>query len=367
MGMITDEFESGQSALDWLKHEPHNSRPDVVLLDAQMPVMNGFDVATHIHAMPHCADVPLVMLSSAGMKGDAKRAQDVGIVAYLSKPIAREDLMHVLGQVLNRHETVPQALITRHNAEDKRGDLDILLVEDNLVNQKLAVTLLNRWGHRVRVAENGAIALEQLTSRKFDVILMDMMMPVMDGLEATRRIRELETDVRTPIVAMTANAMESDRERCLAAGMDDYIAKPIKAQELQVLLQRFAPRIEPVTGPRTVTVPAALDTEIVLSDFDYASALRQSDQEILDIISKPFRDEWSHDRQNLTLGLAGDLLTLERTAHTLKSTLSMFGAQPASALAARLERAAHSGDELLLRNLVDSLVAEVERMIQSMP
>jgi two-component system sensor histidine kinase/response regulator len=367
IGMITDEFESGPSALDWLKLVPQNDKPDVVLLDAQMPVMNGFDVATCIHEMPHCADVPLVMLSSAGMKGDAKRAQEAGIVSYLSKPIARDDLMLILGQVLNRHETLPQVLITRHNAEEKRVDLDILLVEDNLVNQKLAVTLLKRWGHRVCVAENGAVALNQLTSRKFDVILMDMMMPVMDGLEATRRIRELETDVRIPIVAMTANAMESDRERCLAAGMNDYIAKPIKAQELQVLLQRFAPLVKPVAGPRTMTAPGALSSEIALSDFDYASALRQSDQEILDIISKPFREEWSNDRQNLTIGLAGDLLTLERTAHTLKSTLSMFGAQPASALAARLERAAHSGDSVLLRSLVDSLVAEVERMIQCMP
>ena len=166
IGMLTQEFESGQLALDWLRNVPENHKPQVVLLDAQMPVMNGFDVAIHIHAIPNCVDLPLVMLSSAGMKGDAKRAQDVGIVAYLSKPIAREDLTHILGQVLNLHETVPQALITRHTADDKRGELDVLLVEDNLVNQKLAVTLLQRWGHRVSVAENGAVALNLLSAQQ---------------------------------------------------------------------------------------------------------------------------------------------------------------------------------------------------------
>ena len=149
--------------------------------------------------------------------------------------------------------------------------------------------------------------------------------------------------------------------------MDDYIAKPIKAQELQVLLQRFAPKLESLAGPRSLTVPAVLEAELGMSGFDYAAAMRQADQEVLGIISQPFLEEWTHDRQNLTTGLAGDLPTLERTAHALKGTLAMFGAQPASALAARLERAAHSGDGVQLRTLVDSLVAEVERMIQAMP
>jgi hypothetical protein len=365
--MQTHEFDSGPAALDWLLQAPQHQAPEVVLLDAQMPNVDGFEVATRIHALDRFTTVPLVMLSSAGMKGDAQRARDAGIAAYLTKPIAREDLVQILREVLNLQETVPQVLITRHVVDEKRVDLDVLLVEDNLVNQKLAVTLLQRWGHRVTVAENGVVALERWAAQRFDVILMDMMMPVMDGLEATRQIRGLETDRHIPIVAMTANAMESDRQRCLEAGMDDYIAKPIKAQELQDLLQRLASSMASESGPRTLTVPAALEPELAASSFDYADAMRRADQEILEIIAQPFRAEWVHDRQRLRDGLSGDLSVLERTAHALKGTLAMFGAQPASALAARLERSAQAGDTLQIKGLVDALIVEVERLIAAMP
>ena len=133
----------------------------------------------------------------------------------------------------------PAALAGAALPAGAQRSLNVLLVEDNPINQKLAITLLARWGHRVSVAENGAEALEQVVGQAFDVVLMDMMMPVMDGLEATRRIRALPGPAASvPIVAMTANAMESDRQRCLAAGMTDYISKPIRAQELQGLLQK---------------------------------------------------------------------------------------------------------------------------------
>ena len=365
IGMQTHAFDSGQGVLDWLQEASDESRPDLVLLDAQMPLMDGFEVAIRIHALSRYSNLPLVMLSSAGMKGDAQRAREAGIAAYLSKPIAREDLMQILGQVLNLQEAVPRALITRHNADDRRSELDVLLVEDNVVNQKLAVTLMQRWGHRVTVADNGEVALEYWSAHKFDVILMDMMMPVMDGLEATRRIRE--TDQHTPIVAMTANAMDSDRQRCLEAGMNDYLAKPVKATELQALLQRISLPSAPMSGPVILTKPAPLDAEFGATEFDYAVAMQQSDQEILQIIAQPFRVEWLNDRQHLLDGLNGDLSKIGRTAHALKGTLAMFGAQPAVLLAARLERAAQSGDDAHVRALVDSLVVEVERMILAIP
>jgi CheY-like chemotaxis protein len=133
-------------------------------------------------------------------------------------------------------------LVTRHVLKDEQTPLDVLLVEDHPINQKLATSLLERWGHRVRVADNGLLAVEAMRERSFDIVLMDMMMPVMDGLDATRRIRAAETEnslPRTPIIAMTANAMQGDRESCLEAGMDDYLAKPIKSQELQQLLQQY--------------------------------------------------------------------------------------------------------------------------------
>ncbi|OYU44828.1 MAG: hybrid sensor histidine kinase/response regulator [Burkholderiales bacterium PBB4] len=368
-GMRTQVFGSGSEALAWLEGRTPLSGPacDVVLLDAQMPELNGFEVATRIHGLQGLSALPLVMLSSAGMKGDAQRARDAGIVAYLSKPIGREDLMQVLGQVLNLQDTAPQALITKHSVLEDRVSMEILLVEDNVVNQKLAVTLLERWGHVVTVAENGKVALERCTTDRFDVILMDMMMPVMDGLEATRRIREAETGHRTPIVAMTANAMESDRDRCLAAGMDDYLSKPIKAVELQELLKRYVTTSVVGRLNRDSTFPAALESTAIDRPFDYRAAIAEADQEILDIIAVPFCEQWPEERQRLLDGLEGDLVLVERTAHSLKGTLSMFGAEPATALALRLERCAQASDTIGVRELVQPLIIEVERMIQAIP
>jgi len=189
----------------------------------------------------------------------------------------------------------------------------------------------------------------------------------MDGLEATRRIRASETTRRIPIIAMTANAMESDRERCLAAGMDDYIAKPIKPQQLQKLLQNYASPAVPMADlPLDLAIEEVRDSGFVGLDFDYAAAIGQADQEILDIISAPFQEEWPRDKQKLLEGLDGDNALIERTAHALKGTLSMFGAQPASALAVRLERCARSGDIAQARSLMPSFFIEVERMMDAL-
>jgi CheY-like chemotaxis protein/HPt (histidine-containing phosphotransfer) domain-containing protein len=216
--------------------------------------------------------------------------------------------------------------------------MNVLLVEDHLINQKLAIALLERWGHHVEVAANGQIALEMVARQQFDVILMDMMMPVMDGLEATRQIRAAETIRRTPIIAMTANAMEADRDRCLQAGMDDYLSKPIKAQELRQILQHFSSATVLVSqtrpAPLTETAPPA-------PAFDYLAALRRADQEVIEIISEAFVDQWPAELGKINDGLArGDLTVVMHTAHALKGTLSMFGAAPASALAAQMEQCA---------------------------
>jgi CheY-like chemotaxis protein/HPt (histidine-containing phosphotransfer) domain-containing protein len=292
----------------------------------------------------------MVMLSSAGMKGDAQRASEVGIGGYLTKPIARDELLQVLARILNVDSTEPQALVTSHSIREEQVLMNVLLVEDHLINQKLAITLLERWGHHVEVAGNGEIALEMVASQQFDVILMDMMMPVMDGLEATRRIRASETARRTPIIAMTANAMEADRERCMQAGMDDYLSKPIKAQELRQMLQHFSSAKVLMSQTKPVPLGEVVPTE---SAFDYLAALKRADQEVIEIISEAFIDQWPTELGKISNGLAsGDLTQVMHTAHALKGTLSMFGAAPASALAAQMEQSA-------LRKDVDAVVALV--------
>ena len=365
-GVDVDGVETGQQALDWLAARSVSGEPcDLVLLDAQMPGMDGFEVAQRIAELPQYAQLPLVMLSSAGLKGDAQRSKEAGVVGYASKPISRDELLDVLARVLNLAPGSTQALVTRHALADASAVLDVLLVEDHAINQKLAVTLLERWGHRVTVADNGQLALEAMQQRQFDLVLMDMMMPVMDGLEATRRIRASETGQRIPIIAMTANAMESDRERCLEAGMDDYLSKPIKATELQAMLQRFATPSPQVSVPGALTTDDALSTGMqALQAFDYAAGLAAMDQEIREIIAQAFIDQWPEDLRKLRSGLSGNnLMLVLHTAHSLKGTLSMFGAKPASELARQMESLAGRSDASRMAELLEPLRVEVEQLL----
>ena len=245
-GMVPLSAASGTEALAIVGTETR--RIDCVLVDAHMPDMDGFGLAERLLAMPAYSTVPIVMLSSGAMRGDAQRCRDMGLAGYFAKPIAADELLVALHRVLGvaaareAKMEVTQELVTRHLLRDTQDDLSILLVEDHPVNQKLVVNLLRKWGHEVTVAEDGADGLEKFREGRYNLVFMDMQMPVMDGLEATRRIRKLEQEEsrpRTMIVAMTANAMQGDRDACLAAGMDDYLSKPVKPKELLEFLLEF--------------------------------------------------------------------------------------------------------------------------------
>jgi PAS domain S-box-containing protein len=250
--------------------------------------------------------------------------------------------------------------------------LDILVAEDNQINQKLAVAVLQRLGHRVTVVGDGQMALEVLALRRFDMVLMDMMMPRLDGVETTRRFRAMEQGGRTPVVAMTANVMPADRQRCLDAGMDDYLSKPLSMAELHRVLARFG-RENTVgassTGATSEKVMAM--HEVAQTSFDYVSALEAVDQEIVDIIAEVFTQQWPLDLQKMHSALAqGDYATLVLAAHALKGTLSMFGAQPAVTLAAEIEQLASSpdllcadGSEKVLFDKLAALVAQVDFLL----
>ncbi|MEN9382904.1 MAG: response:CheY-like [Pseudomonadota bacterium] len=232
-GVHADAVVGGSEALEALAARPY----DAVILDCHMPEMDGFTVAERLNAAPPTSGIPpLVMLSSAALGGDAQRCQALGFAAYYSKPIASEDLQEALQSVVTgqqRKRLVNPDLPSETQAVGR--SLEVLLVEDQVVNQKLAISLLNKWGHKVQLAVNGQEALDALAQRPFDLVLMDIQMPVMGGLEATRKIREREEaglQQRSYIMAMTANAMKEDEQACRDAGMDDYISKPIKAKTL---------------------------------------------------------------------------------------------------------------------------------------
>jgi len=356
----------GQAAIDWLQArcqaEPAVAPCDLILLDGQMPGMDGFTTAARMRELSCCSGVPLVLLSSAGMKGDGQRSRDIGIAGYLSKPIARDELVQMLSQVLHSHKLRPEVLVTRHSIRDTHPMLEVLLVEDHAINQKLAVALLERWGHQVEVAANGQIALDMLARRSYDVVLMDMMMPVMDGLEATRRIRAGEQGWHIPIIAMTANAMESDREECMAAGMDDYVSKPIKSEELQhKLLQLAIAGEQEQASERLPLVPSL--TELAGAPFNYATALAAADEEMVDIVAGAFLAQWPKDLERLRTALAAaDFMGVLHVSHALKGTLAIFGAQPASLLAHRIEALAAAADGQAIAELVEPLIQEIQAL-----
>jgi CheY-like chemotaxis protein len=238
--------ESGAKAITALKEAQGLGRHfPLILVDAQMPEMDGFALAESIKRNPEWGTATIMMLSSAGQRGDAKRCRELGIAAYLTKPVRQAELLDAILTALGTKpikEALP-AVVTRHSLRENSKHLCILLVEDNAVNQKLAARLLEKRGHTVAIAGNGREALAALEKQSFDLVFMDVQMPEMDGFEATAAIRgkEKASGNHLPIIAMTAHAMAGDKERCLEAGMDDYITKPIRLEELDSLLKGFSP------------------------------------------------------------------------------------------------------------------------------
>jgi len=241
--------DGGAAALEQLSAAREAGEPfGLILTDMHMPDMDGFALIEQIRQRPGLSTATIMMLTSAGHRGDAARCQELGVSAYLLKPIRQSELREAVARVLGaREEEGAIPLITRFSLQDAREPgafLRVLLAEDNLINQRLVVRLLEKRGHRVVVAATGMEALKALEKESFDLVLMDVQMPEMDGLEATAAIREKEksSGLHQAIVALTAHAMKGDREKCLAGGMDGYLAKPIRAQELDHLLATYVAR-----------------------------------------------------------------------------------------------------------------------------
>ena len=258
-GVMCESAEDGYQALECLGNAAgRQSLFDLAILDMQMPGMDGLELARRIKAEPVISATRLVLLTSVGQRGDAKAAQSAGIAAYLTKPI-RQSLLYeclslVLGSTPNAVAPTHQAatpIITRHSLSEAqtRSRPLVLVVEDNPVNQKVAANMIEKLGYRVNVAANGREAVESLARIPYALVFMDCQMPEMDGFEATRVIRNQEASLQQaggklphlPIIAMTANAMKEDRDRCLAVGMDDFLSKPVASKSLAAVLSHWLP------------------------------------------------------------------------------------------------------------------------------
>jgi CheY-like chemotaxis protein len=241
-GMKPTAVDGASAALLALEIAADTGRPfPLLLLDGQMPGTDGFALVARMKEEAKLADTIIIMLTSAGQLGDAARCRQLGIAAYLVKPVRQNELLDVICRVTDKSaEVVPEPLVTRHTLREAKNRSRILLAEDNAVNQTLAVRILEKHGYRVTVASNGIAALAALEKEAFDVILMDVEMPEMDGFETTAaiRLKEQSSGRHMPIIAMTAHALNGDMERCMSAGMDDYASKPIRTAELLATVER---------------------------------------------------------------------------------------------------------------------------------
>lgn len=325
---------------------------DLILLDACMPEVDGFELASRIKKNSDFSAVKMLMLSSATANDDAQRCNDTGIDSYLKKPISQQELKLSIEAVLTgqANRAVYYVDENRPAAYADVNALTILVAEDNLVNQKFALSLLQKWGHRVDVADNGKIALEKFQSRQYDVILMDMQMPEMGGVEATQMIRKWEAGADNgkaiapvPIIAMTANVMASDKALCLSAGMDHFLPKPVKPEQLKELLQAYTQRAHEQTGvdqrnTNNHIIKARRMHDASRGQFDYQEALLHADIEILQIMTPLFLADSARHMQEIKDAIAqGNAPLLYRSAHTLKGLVGSFRAAPVEDLAKALE------------------------------
>ena len=336
-GMKTCVAADGFQALAALKHARESGNPiHLVLTDAHMPAMDGFRLAEHIKGERELAGTLVAMVTSGGQRGDAARCRELGIAAYLTKPVRQADLLEAIVTVLgsSRWEPGRGTVVTRHSLREKRRGLQILLAEDNVVNQRLAQHLLEGRGHHVTIANNGREALELLERGQFDLALVDVQMPEMDGLQLTAAIREKEvhTKAHLPIIAMTAYAMKGDRERCLEAGMDDYIAKPINSTQLFEIIDNLRrPDLRTLSGAAPPASQEVLDESTLRARFEGEPEL------LRDVVNL-----YLEDYPNLLGGIRGavergDARALERAAHKLKGTVANFAARAAYDAALRME------------------------------
>jgi PAS domain S-box-containing protein len=331
----------------WAAHAPY----PLLLLDALMPDMDGYTVARLVKEHPCLGDTTILMLSSA--EGSGVRARELALAGCLIKPIKQSELFDAIRGAVGAAVHSAEAETAAPAAAPRRR-LRVLLAEDNVVNQKLMTRLLEKWGHQVAIAANGREALAVLEQGHFDVVLMDVQMPEIGGFEATAAIRSREKEAggHLPVIAMTAHAMKGDRERCIAAGMDGYVAKPIQAQELLEAIERAVPP----------PPPAAAETN---GPLDWAAARKAvgGDEDILRELAEVFLATSPRWLEQLRAAVGQrDAAGVRRMAHTMKGSLGQLGATAAYAAAQRLETMGHSQDLGDAAEACAALEAEIGRL-----
>lgn len=392
LGLYAESVVGGPDGIARLRFAQQNSQPfDLAIIDMQMPGMDGADVAKIIKATPVIAGVQLIMLTSVGLGSSAKIAADGTISAYLTKPIRQSDLCSSLLAVMYRHKEQidGQAVVQDIPAQERQQlDLRVLVVEDNETNQEVVQSMLEKFGSKVHLCSNGKQAVEAVSENAYDMILMDCQMPVMDGYQAATAIRRMEAKDglknRIPIIALTGNALEGDREKCLSAGMDDYLSKPFKLDEFYKILKRWSQEKIPAATEKILTNiqtgkevgPVKLKTEETA--VEVAIHDESIDQKVLNglrelqIEGKPdvlvriitaFLNSSELLVASLPEALAvGDFVAVKNSAHSLKSTSANVGAMQLSCLSKELEMLHMEHSFANATDLVKNIQTEFQRV-----
>ena len=374
-GLRTTTVESGPKALAALRQAAASGPGfDLAILDMKMPEMDGLVLARAIKDEPSLAGVRLVMLTSFGQRGHGAEASRIGIAAYLTKPVDEADLYDCLVEVMDeeRRRRAPH-LVTRHSLRELRPPVAarVLVAEDNEVNQKVAARILEKLGYRVEVAEDGREAIEACARTRYDAVLMDGQMPGMDGFEATRRIRERERETggpRLPILAMTASAMKGDRERCLEAGMDDYVSKPVTPEALDAVLRRW---VGVAAAPAEKAAASATVAGGLLDETIVGSLMSVDDDgSLMDEVVATFLKIAPVRLGAIRKAARGNAVQLERAAHSFLGSCGNLGCRRMADLCARLEVLGRSGSTEgapdLARTLEDEYAA-VKPHLEALP
>ena len=383
-GLRPTTADSGETGLMAVAESRRESDPfRIAILDVNMPGMDGFEVAARVRAEDPEGRTTILLLTSAGRRGDAARCRDLRIEGYITKPVNQSDLLDALMTVLGAADqaTAPrQSLVTRHSIREERRRLRVLLVEDNAVNRRVASGLLEKRNYEALVATNGREALEMLERVAIDAVLMDVQMPVMGGLEATASIREREkaTGGHVPIIAMTAHAMKGDRERCLRAGMDDYVSKPVKPSELYAALERAVPRGPAATpsdaaeaapagsGAETGRFEAAPESGSVIDRGRLLDRL-EGDATLLEEIVRLYHETCPQLMLELRAAAAmRDSQALCRAAHTLKGMVDNFGLPAVTRAFLALESIGREGRLDGLDAALETATREIARLDEAL-
>jgi len=342
-GMRVVEAASGKEGLVKIR-EARTGQDDfrLVLLDRHMPEQDGFYVAEKIKEEFELEKMTIMMLTSGGQRGDAARCRDIGIAGYLVKPIKQSELYNAVVSVLSGTAMENRkSLVTRHTIREDLSRLHILLVEDHPFNRKIALAILQKRGLAAKICKNGKEAVETLQKGDFDLVLMDIQMPIMDGYQATGAIREREktTGEHIPIIAMTAHALTGDREKCIQAGMDDYITKPIKPDILIKKIGKWAKA--KISSPEKLTPPAGRDD----SDLKPLFEKYETDMDFLRELAEMYIDITPEELDSIEKALnERNFEKIEKVAHSAKGAAMNFGLEKLGDLFFALEKAGKKND-----------------------